>query len=48
MNAEIKSGFTASTVSVEGANNYTAKDYRVYTLDYANANDKANKYTVTI
>ena len=48
LNAEIKSGFTASTVSVEGANNYTAKDYRVYTLDYANANDKANKYTVTI
>ena len=48
MNAEIKSGFTKSTVSVEGANGYTAKDYKVYIMDYAKANDKANTYSVTI
>ena len=48
MNAEIKSGFTKSTVSVEGANGYTAKDYKVYIMDYAKANDKANTYAVTI
>lgn len=48
MNAEIKSGFTKNTVSVEGANGYTAKDYKVYIMDYAKANDKANTYSVTI
>ena len=48
LNAEIKSGFTKSTVSVEGANSATAIDYKVYTLDFASANDKANTYTVQI
>ena len=48
MNAEIKSSFTSSTVSVEGANDATAIDYRVYTLDFANANDTANTFAVTI
>lgn len=48
LNAEISSGFTKSTVSVEGANGYTAIDYKVYIMDFANANDKANKFTVTI
>lgn len=48
MNAEIKSSFTKATVSVEGANGATAIDYKVYTLDFANANDAANTYTVTI
>lgn len=48
MNAEIKSGFTKSTVSVEGANGYTAINYKVYIMDYAKANDKANTYSVTI
>ena len=48
MNAEIKSAFTKSTVSVEGANGYTAISYKVYTTDYAQPNDKANTYTVTI
>lgn len=48
LNAEIKSGFTKSTVSVEGANGSTAIDYKVYTLDFASANDKANTYTVQI
>lgn len=48
MNAEIKSSFTKSTVAVEGANSHTAINYKVYILDYAEANGTANKYTVQI
>lgn len=48
LNAEIASGFTKSTVDVEGANSYTAISYKVYIMDFATANDKANKFTVTI
>lgn len=48
MNAEIASSFAKQTVNVEGANDYTAISYKVYTLDFANANDTANKFTVQI
>lgn len=48
MNAEISSSFTPMTVKVEGANGFTAIDYKVYILDFANANDTANTFTVTI
>ena len=48
LNAQIFSSFTHTTVQVEGANSYTAMTYNVYYLDYANKNDKANTYTVTI
>lgn len=48
MNAEIKSGFSLSRVQVEGANAYSAIEYKVYTLDFATANDTANTYSVTI
>ena len=48
LNAQIFSSFTHTTVQVEGANAYTAIEYNVYYLDYANANDTANTYTVTI
>lgn len=48
MSAEIKSGFTKTTVQVEGANGAMAIDYKVYTMDFANANDTANTYKVTI
>ena len=48
LNAEISSGFTQSTVAVEGANGYTAIDYKVYTMDFAKANDTANTFSVTI
>lgn len=48
MNAEIKSGFSQSVVSVEGANGASAIDYKVYILDFANPNDTANTYAVTI
>lgn len=48
MNAEIKSGFALSRVQVEGANKYSAIEYKVYTLDFATANDTANTYSVTI
>lgn len=48
LNAEIKSSFTKTTVTVEGANAASAIDYKVYYLDYANANDTANTYSVTI
>ena len=48
MNAEIKSGFALSRVQVEGANAYSAIEYKVYTMDFAAANDTANTYSVTI
>lgn len=48
LNAEIKSAFTKSTVNVEGANGYTAKEYKVYMTDFANPVEKANTYNVTI
>ena len=48
LNAEILSGFTKSTMNVEGANGYTANSNKVYIMDFATANDKANKFTVTI
>lgn len=48
MNAEIVTGFSKEVVSIYGANSYTAINYKVYTMDFANANDTANKFTVTI
>jgi len=33
---------------VEGANGATAIAYKVYTMDFANPYDTANKYSVTI
>ena len=48
MNAEIKTGFALSRVQVEGANAYSAIEYKVYTMDFAAANDTANTYSVTI
>lgn len=48
MNAEVKSAFTKQVVSVEGADGYTAIDYKVYVFDMANANNTANTYKVTI
>ena len=48
LNAEIKSGFTKTEVQVEGANGFDAIAYKVYTMDYAKANDTANTYKVTI
>lgn len=46
--SNIVSSFTATTVSVEGANGASAIDYKVYVMDYANPYDTANKYSVTI
>jgi hypothetical protein len=48
LNAEISSGFTKVLVDVEGFDKYTAKEYKVYYMDFANPNDKANSYTVVI
>lgn len=48
LNAEILSGFSATTAEVNGYNGYATKTYKVYYLDYANPNDKANSYTFTI
>lgn len=48
LNAEISSGFTSVTMDVEGANNYKPIPYKVYTLDFAKANDMANTFAVTI
>lgn len=48
MNAEIVSGFSITTIAVEGANDYKAIDYKIATMDFANATTTANKFTVTI
>lgn len=48
MNAEIVSGFTKSLINVNGANDYLAIQYKVYSLEYATANDTANSYVVQI
>ena len=48
LNAEIKTAFTMTTVSVLGANDYSGIDYKVYYTDYANPNDTQNTYKVTI
>lgn len=48
LNAEIKSAFTKSVISVEGADGYSAIDYKVYVTDFASAVEKANSYTVQI
>lgn len=48
MGAEISSSFVLNTIQVAGENNYNPVDYKVYILDYANANDTVNTYNVTI
>lgn len=48
MNAEIVSGFSYTTLSVEGANKHSAISYKVAYMDFANAVTTANKFTVTI
>ena len=48
MNAEIVSGFTISTILVEGANKYNAISYKMAIMDFANPVTTANKFTVTI
>lgn len=48
MNAEIKSSFASSTLDVEGAGDYKAISYKIYILDFAEANNTANKFTVQI
>lgn len=48
LGAEIKTGFTQTLLDVEGYNGYEAIQYKVYYIDYANANDTANSYTFTI
>ena len=46
--AEIISAFETKTIQVEGAESFTAVDYKVYICDYANAATAANTYKVTI
>lgn len=48
LNAEILSGFTKSSMDITGAESYSAVGYKVYTMEFAQANDKANTYTVVI
>jgi hypothetical protein len=49
LNAEILSGFTKlSNILIEGANGYDSIEYKIYIMDYANANDTTNTYKVTI
>lgn len=48
LNAEVKSTFTVTTVSVEGANGYQAVNYKVYKKVFPNALAATNTYSVTI
>lgn len=48
LNAEIKSAFTKSTVTVAGAGADTGIEYKVYVIDFADPVAKANSYTVKI
>lgn len=48
LNAEIKSSFRQSTVTVAGAGVDAGIEYKVYVADFANAVEVANSYTVTI
>lgn len=48
LNAEAISGFTKTTVNVEGKDGYTAIPYNVYYKDNANANSTKNNWNVTL
>ena len=48
LNAEILSGFTKSSMDITGNESYNAISYKLYTMEFASANDKANTYTVVI
>lgn len=48
LNAESVTSFKKQELQVEGANAYTATNYKVFTLEFANANDKANTFKITI
>lgn len=48
LNAEIKSAFTKSEVTVAGASSYAGIAYKVYVTDFAEPVAKANSYTVKI
>lgn len=48
LNAEIKSAFTKSTLTVAGAGADAGIEYKVYTTDFADPVAKANSYTVQI
>lgn len=48
LNAEIKSAFTKTTLTVAGAGADDGIEYKVYTTDFADPVAKANSYTVQI
>lgn len=48
LGAGILSSFTKTTIDVKGANEYKAIPYKVYYIDYANANDTVNSYIFKI
>ena len=48
LNAEAITSFATTQIDVEGANGYTAAAYKVYYLDFANANDTVNHYDATL
>ena len=48
LNAEIKSAFTKTTLTVAGARADAGIEYKVYTTDFAYPVEKANSYTVQI
>lgn len=48
MSAESVTSFKMTQIDVEGANGYTAAAYKVYTLEFANANDTENTFKITL
>ena len=48
MNADVTDTFVKSTVSVEGANGYAAKEYSVWVFEPAKAYENAAVLTVTL
>lgn len=48
MGMPIETGFTKSTMDINGANGYDTASYKVYVMDFAGPLDTANTYTVTI
>lgn len=47
-NANIVSGFVKASVDVQGINKYSAIPYKVFYMDFANAYDTDNEFSVTI
>lgn len=48
LNAEIVSAFKKTLIDVEGSEGFTPIKYKVYTIEFASANEETNTYVITI